>query len=232
MQELLNAIIIGLVQGLTEFLPVSSSGHLVLSQYLLGVEMPGMTFEIFLHFGTLISVFWVFRRRLWKIILSFVALFKKDEWAQFTTSTDRWFGLLLVLGCIPTALIGFALEDYVTQAFDSVKFVGIALLVTGILLWIADALPGGRMDKRVAAEYSFLLSAPVILGATLLEVYDLISANVELAGHWTVYLLGVTVSALAGIFAINFFIKLLVNNKLRYFSIYCWIVGLVVIVFL
>ena len=64
MREYINALIIGLIQGLTEFLPVSSSGHLVLSQHLLGVEMPGVTFEVFLHFGTLISIFWVFRRLL------------------------------------------------------------------------------------------------------------------------------------------------------------------------
>jgi undecaprenyl-diphosphatase len=272
MLHYINAIIIGLVQGLTEFLPVSSSGHLVISQQLLGIKMPGLTFEIFLHFGTLISVFWVFRERLFNIIMSFVALFSKNEWSKFSGSGDRWFGLLLIVGSIPTAAIGFLVKGHVEEAFSSPTFVGVALLFTGVLLWVADTLPGGNkdihkttvwdalligtfqglavfpgisrsgstisgalfrnMDKRTAAEYSFLLSVPAILGATLLEVFDLIQVNAGVAHDWLFYLLGVVASAVAGIFAINIFIKLLVKNKLRYFSVYVWIVGILVIIIL
>jgi undecaprenyl-diphosphatase len=271
LREYINALIIGLIQGLTEFLPVSSSGHLVLSQHLLGVEMPGVTFEVFLHFGTLISVFWVFRRRLLEIIKGFLALFRKEEWARFKSSDDRWFGLLLILGSIPTAVIAFLLQDYVKQAFDSTLFVGIALLITGLLLWVADILPGGKkdigqttvldaliigafqglaifpgisrsgstisgslyrnLDKKTAAEYSFLLSVPAVLGATLLEVFDLLRNN-QIETDWFFYLVGVVAAAAAGILAIRFFINLLVKNKLRYFSIYCWLVGILVIILL
>lgn len=271
MLDYLNALIVGIIQGLTEFLPVSSSGHLVLSQRLLGVEMPGLTFEIFLHFGTLISVFWVFRHRLLEIIRSFFALLKKEEWSRFKTSNDRWFGLLLIIGSVPTAIIAFIIQDHVEQAFNSTFFVGVALLFTGVLLWIADTLPGGKkdigktsifdalligtfqglavfpgvsrsgstisgalfrgLDKRTAAEYSFLLSVPAILGATLLEVVSLVKDN-QIGGDWLFYLIGVVAAAGAGIFAIRFFINLLVKNKLRYFSIYCWLVGVTVIIFL
>ena len=267
----INALIVGLVQGLTEFLPVSSSAHLVISQHLLNVQNPGLTFEIFLHFGTLISIFWVFRQRLGKIIMSFVTLVTNNEWSKFTGSGDRWFGLLLIVGSIPTAIIGLMVKDHVEQAFSNLSFVGIALLFTGVLLWIADILPGGKkdihktsildalligtfqglavfpgisrsgstisgalfrnMDKKTAAEYSFLLSVPAILGATLLEVRDLL--GIDAVSHdWLFYLLGVVVSAAAGIFAINLFIKLLVKNKLRYFSVYCWIVGILVFILL
>lgn len=271
MVDYINAIIIGLIQGLTEFLPVSSSGHLVLSQHLLGVRMPGLTFEIFLHFGTLVSVFWVFRRRLIDIVKSFLALIKKDQWSRFKTCEDRWFGLLLILGSIPTAIIAFLLQDYVTQAFDSTLFVGVALLLTGALLWVADVIPGGKkdigrttvldalfigifqglaifpgvsrsgatisgslyrgLDKKTAAEYSFLLSVPAVLGASLMEVIGLVKDN-QMGGDWLFYLVGIVVSATAGIFAIRFFINLLVNNRLRYFSVYCWLVGTLVIIFL
>lgn len=271
MAEYINALIIGLIQGLTEFLPVSSSGHLVLSQHLLGVEMPGLTFEVFLHFGTLISVFWVFRRRLLKIVKGFLVLFKRDEWAEFKTSHDRWFGLLLILGSIPTAIIAFLLQDYVKEAFSSTLFVGVALLLTGIFLWVADVIPSGQkdisrttvldaliigtfqglaifpgisrsgatisgalyrgLDKETAAEYSFLLSVPAILGASLLEVVNLVRDN-HIGGDWLFYLIGIVASAAAGIFAIQFFIKLLVKNRLRYFSLYCWLVGILVIIFL
>lgn len=271
MLEYLNALIIGLIQGLTEFLPVSSSGHLVLSQHLLGVKMPGLTFEIFLHFGTLISVFWVFRRRLFEILKGFLALFKKEEWAKFKTSEDRWLGLLLILGSIPTAIIGLLIQDYVVKAFENTLFVGVALLITGALLWIADVLPGGKkdmgkvtvldamligtfqglaifpgisrsgstisgalyrgLDRKTAAEYSFLLSIPAVLGASLLELVDIVKGG-QMGTDWLFYLVGIVAAAVAGIFAIRFFISLLVNNKLRYFSIYCWMVGILVIIFL
>lgn len=271
MLHLLNALLVGIVQGLTEFLPVSSSGHLVISQHLLKVEMPGLTFEILLHFGTLISVFWVFRKRLLSIIMSFVTLFSKNEWSKFSSSGDRWFGFLLLVGSIPTAILGILLKDHVEQAFTNTFFVGVALLFTGVLLWIADVMPGGQrdinktgiidalligtfqglavfpgisrsgstisgalfrgMDKKTAAEYSFLLSVPAIAGATLLEVVDLFRAT-EVAHDWLFYLVGLVAAAGAGIFAINIFIKMLVRNKLRYFSIYVWIAGLLVIILL
>ena len=207
MLHYLRAILIGLVQGLTEFLPVSSSGHLVIAERLLNVEMPGLTFEIFLHFGTLISVIWVFRQRLFSLVKSFAALFTRGEWARFAAEGDRWFGLLLVIASVPTAIIAFILKDYVGQAFQNPGFVGAALLFTGALLWVADILPGGKkdihktsvwdalligtfqglaifpgisrsgstisgalyrgLDKETAAEFSFLLSVPAVLGAAL-----------------------------------------------------------------
>lgn len=273
MLHYLNSIIIGLVQGLTEFLPVSSSGHLVLIQELLGVADPGLTFEIFLHFGTLISIFWVFRRRLINIVKSFLALVRKDERTHFMSSPDRRFGLFLIIASVPTALIAFFLGDFVEQAFNSTIFVGIALLITGALLWIADILPGGDKDiekttiidalliglfqgiaifpgvsrsgstisgalyqgleKKTAAEFSFLLSVPAVLGATLLELVSLVRSGNELLNQDLLfYVLGIVTAAAAGIFAVTFFIRLLVHNKLRYFSVYCWLIGILVIIFL
>jgi len=272
MLSYLQAILIGFIQGLTEFLPVSSSGHLVLAQKLLGVETEGLTFEVLLHFGTLISIFWVFRQRLIDIIKSFLALLRKDEWSRFTSSPDRKFGLLLLAGSVPTALIAFFIKDWVEEAFASVTFVGIALLVTGVLLWIADLLPGGEkditktswidaliigsfqgvavfpglsrsgstisgalyrgLDKKTAAEFSFLLSIPAVLGATLLEVVELIKNGFGAEHGMLFYLLGMAAAAGAGILAITFFIKALVKNKLRWFSIYCWAVGIIILILL
>lgn len=268
----IDAIIIGIVQGITEFLPVSSSGHLVLAQHLLGVQEPGLTFEVFLHFGTLISIFWVFRHRIVKIVNSFVVLYKKEERSQFTASQDRWFGMLLIIGSIPTAIFYFLLSDYVEQAFMSTSFVGFALLVTGALLWVADILPGGKkpigktgiadalligsfqglavfpgisrsgstisgalfrgLDRKTAAEYSFLLSVPAILGATLLEIISILRQGSGFGQEWLYYLIGIVTSAVAGIFAITFLIRILVKHKLRYFSVYCWAAGILVLVLL
>lgn len=267
--EYLKAALIGLIQGLTEFLPVSSSGHLVLSQLVLGLEMPGITFEVFLHLGTLVSVFWVFRQRIVSIIKSFLVLFKKEEWARFSSSVDRRFGIYLIIASIPTAIIAFLLNDYLEKAFDTPLFVGIALAVTGGMLWLADSLPGGnkdisktspldavligvfqgfaifpgisrsgatisgalfrKLDKRTAAEFSFLLSIPAILGGALIEIIKIIGDGADAAYNWPFYLVGITVAAIAGILAIKFFIRLLVKDRLRIFAVYCWIVSIIVI---
>ena len=267
--DYLKAVLLGLIQGLTEFLPVSSSGHLVLAQRLLGIEIPGVTFEVFLHVGTLISVIWVFRERLANIIKSFLVLFKKEEWSRFAASQDRRFGLLLIAASIPTAIIAFLLNDFIEKAFGSTLFVGIALLVTGGLLWVADTLPGGnkdiakttaldailigvfqgiaifpgisrsgatisgalfrKLDKRTAAEFSFLLSIPAIVGGALVEVIKISQEAAGAAMGWLFYLLGIVAAAAAGIFAIRFFIRLLVRDRLRIFAVYCWLVGVIVI---
>lgn len=265
----LKAVLLGLIQGLTEFLPVSSSGHLVLAERMLGVEAPGKTFAVFLHVGTLISVIWVFRERIANIIKSFLLLFKKEEWARFADNADRRFGLLLIAASIPTAIIAFLLKEYIDKAFDSPLFVGIALLITGGLLWVADTLPGGnkdiskttaldailiglfqgvaifpgisrsgatisgalfrKLDKRTAAEFSFLLSIPAILGGALVEAIKISQDVAGAAIDWLFYLAGIVAAAAAGIFAIRFFIRLLVRDKLRFFAVYCWLIGVVVI---
>lgn len=268
MVNYVKAVILGLVQGLTEFLPVSSSGHLVLAERLLGIQLPGVTFEVFLHVGTLLSVVWVFRQRLFAIIKSFLALFTRDQLARLAGREDRRFGLLLIAASVPTALIAFGLGDVVERAFGSTLFVGIALTITGGLLWLADSLPGGKkgisetttldalligvfqgiaifpgisrsgatisgalfrqMDKKKAAEFSFLLSIPAIVGGGLVEALDIGAGLAEM--DWLFYLLGIVAAAGAGIFAIRFFIKLLVKNKLRPFAIYCWATGALAVI--
>ena len=267
--NLLKAVLLGLVQGLTEFLPVSSSGHLVLAEKLLNVTIPGLTFEVFLHVGTLISVVWVFRKRLAAIIRSFLVLVKKDEWSRFSASEDRRFGLLLITASIPTAIIGFLLHSIVEEAFGSTLFVGIALVLTGGLLWLADALPNGtksiaktsildaviigvfqgaaifpglsrsgatisgalfrKLDKSKAAEFSFLLSIPAILGGALVELIK-IGRGTPAALNWPYYLAGIVAATVAGIFAIRFFLRLLIKDRLRLFAIYCWVIGALTVI--
>lgn len=265
--DYLNAVLLGLIQGLTEFLPVSSTGHLVLAKKLLGVDMPGLSFEVFVHVGTLFSVIWVFRHRLWAIIKSFLVLFKKNEWARFSASEDRRFGILLLVASIPTALIAFAFKDIIENAFKSTLFVGIALAFTGGLLWTADKLPAGskgidkttaldaviigifqgvaifpgisrsgatlsgalfrKLEKRKAAEFSFLLSIPAILGGALVSALEIGKSPESV--DWLFFLVGIVAAAGAGIFAIRFFIKLLVRDRLRPFAFYCWAVALLAI---
>ncbi len=255
---LLESIILGFVQGLTEFLPVSSSGHLVIFQELLGMNEPGVTLEVMLHFGTLLSVFWVFGR-------DFIDLlrFPKDL-------AQRQFLLLLVVGVIPTAIIGIFLGKYMEIIFGSTLVVGAMLLVTGGLLKLLTILPVGfkdtgkmkfkdalwigllqgfavipgisrsgatitaaiwrGLDREVAVRYSFMLAAPVIFGATLLEVREMITVGIERAMLIN-YVLGGLVAFLAGVVAIKTFIKLLKQQKFHYFAYYCWAAGTLVLIF-
>lgn len=254
MLSTIKAIILGMIQGLTEFLPVSSSGHLVLFRGLLDFQEGLLTFEILLHLATALSVIIVF----WSDIKS---LFK------FREPSQRRFLLLLVASVVPTAVMGILFEDYVESLFSSPFLVGLMLIVTGFILFSSsrfykgnkditnisffDAvligigqgiaiIPGvsrsgmtivtalsRRMDRELAAKYSFILSLPVILGAGVLRGRDLIRMgnSVNLAPMFT----GALVALIVGYYAIKFLTKLIAKGRLHYFSFYCWSIGLIVI---
>ena len=255
--DFFKTILLGVIQGLTEFLPVSSSGHLVIFQRIFGMEEAGVTLEVLLHFGTLLAVLLVF----WQDFLNLLK-FPRD-------SVQRRFLLLLILGSIPTALIGFLLGDYVKSIFHSLPLTGAALLVTGVILKLLTLLPEGKkdigtmkpvdalwigllqgvaiipgisrsgstitaalwrgLDRNTAIRYSFMLAAPVIFGATLLEVKELIAVGMESARLWS-YTAATAVAFATGVVAIKIFIRLLQQKKFHYFAYYCWIVGVAVIV--
>lgn len=255
--NLTEAALLGLIQGLTEFLPVSSSGHLVIFQYLLGLQEPGVTLEVLLHFGTLLSVFWVFGK-------DFLALF-----SCLKEIRQRHFLFMLLIGVLITALIGFMMRSHITVLFKSPLFVGFMLLVTGVLLMIIKIIPAGDkdieamrpmdavfigfmqafaiipgisrsgstilaalwrgLDRETAVRYSFMLSAPVILGLSVFEAKDIFLVGLEKKMLLN-YLLGGIVSFLSGIIAIKLCIKLLLNSKFHYFAYYCWAVGLLTII--
>ncbi len=131
----LESFILGIVQGLTEFLPISSSGHLVIFQKLFGISSDNISFEIFVHFGTLLSVVAVYYLDLWKMIKSFIRgithkglgdTFKKDSYFRLT--------LFVIVGTIPAVFTGLFLKDFFISIFHNVGLVGITLIVTGLIL--------------------------------------------------------------------------------------------------
>jgi len=246
-----EAVILGLVQGLTEFLPISSSGHLVIMQHFLGIQEAILTFDVMLHLGTLVAVFIVF----WGDIK---AILKKPF--------DK-ISYLIIVGTVPAVLMGLTLEDIFSQLFGSVVSVGFALLVTGALLWISDRFHGMResrhmsyfdavliglfqgiaitpgisrsgstivgalwrgLNRESAAKFSFLLSIPIILGAGGKELLDVYKTTGGIGMHAS-YIWGMMVAALSGYVAIKIFLKLVERSKLRYFSYYCWIIGIAVL---
>lgn len=265
--DLLQSILLGLVQGLTEFLPVSSSGHLVIVEKLFGVAPDDLVFEILVHFGTLLAVLIYFRARLLRIVVEFL----KSPLGKGLSSEDKShvrLGWLLVIGTIPAAVIGLVLEDYVELAFASPRWSSGMLLVTASILvatrWArredavlnvpraifigcAQALaimPGisrsgstisagmfSGVNKSEAAEFSFLLSIPAILGATLLKLPDFIS----LMGRSNVvenYLAGALVSAVTGYLSIAVLLRIISKGKFFYFGLYCAAIGILGIIYL
>ncbi len=248
-----QAIILGIIQGLTEFLPISSSGHLVLFQKVLGITEPTLTFDISVHVGTLLAVFAAFRKEILSLL--------KKPFQRLT-----W---LLLAGTIPTAVIGIAFKDYFEKVFQSGSTLGFEFFITGLVILAAEKLGSGRksekgasyldaafvgimqgaaimpavsrsgltisgalfrgFDKEFAAKFSFLLSIPAILGAAAVKVKDAMEAtrgSLDLAP----LILGSIAAALAGYLSINYMITALRKGKLRYFSYYVFIIGMLIII--
>jgi undecaprenyl-diphosphatase len=234
----LDALLLGLVQGVTEWLPVSSSAHLALLQELLGISPP-VLFDIALHFGTLLAVVAYMRNDI-------IALLRRRDLLAY-----------IVLASIPTAIIGFALHDFFASFFSNIALVGAALIVTGIALYCtrfakektrlapASALVIGvaqgisvapgisrsgstiatgmllGINREEAARFSFLLSIPAIAGAALFEARHAAFAIPDPGPT----LLGVAIAALVGYASIDFLLKFLKKGDLGVFSWYCWLLG-------
>ncbi|HEU4962627.1 MAG TPA: undecaprenyl-diphosphate phosphatase [Bacilli bacterium] len=254
--SLWEAIFLGIVQGVTEFLPISSSGHLVLFQKLFGVEEGALTFDILLHFGTLIAVCAVFWREIMEVL--------RRPFGKL--------GRLLIIGSIPTAAIGLIFKDFFDRVFSSGATIGVEFILTGIIIWWADAAAKGwkkeremgytdalligtlqgaailpaisrsgltiagalfrGLDREFAARYSFLVSVPVILGANLLELKDALELSSTGGGAGLVGLpeiLGMVAAAIAGYAAIKYMIRILVTKGMRQFAWYVWILGALIL---
>lgn len=249
-----EAIILGLVQGLTEFIPVSSSGHLVLFQRLFGLEEAALLFDVLLHLATLGAVLAVFYREFSSIL-------------RRPASRLTW---LLIAGTIPTGIIGLAFRDFFNRLFASGQSLGVEFIITGLVLWLAESKrPGNNpktmerislldaavigtmqglailpaisrsgltiagallvgLERETAAKFSFILAAPAILGAGLVEMRDLPAAAGASLPLLPV-LLGVVTAGASGYLAIRFMIHLLTRSNMRPFSFYVWFLGLTVL---
>ncbi len=173
--SLLEAIIMGLIQGITEFLPVSSSGHLALFQIAFGLEETGLLFDCLLHFGTLIAVFAVYFRDIWKMICEGFAIIgdffinagtavsrlrgnKDKKYRKIICNGYRKFVMLVIVSTIPTGIIGIAAKDLIELASTVLIVPGICLIITSILLFIADRCKEGtKTPKHVSYTNAFII---------------------------------------------------------------------------
>lgn len=146
----LKAIFLGIFQGVTEFLPISSSGHLVLLQKLFGIDEGNLFFTVMLHFGTLISIVIVYFKDIVNIISEFnkfLIEFVKNGKVELNNEY-RKLGVMIIIGSIPTALMGILLENVFESFYNSTIIVGLALLFTGVLLWTAERITSGKKSIR------------------------------------------------------------------------------------
>ncbi|UCF62840.1 MAG: undecaprenyl-diphosphate phosphatase [bacterium] len=262
--DLLKAIILGILQGLSEFLPISSSGHLVIAEYLLDFNIGGLAFEVFVHFGTLLAVLLVFR----KDILNLIKAIPDISRLPFNTLPEerKEYALLamyIILGSIPAALIGILMVETIEHIFENHILALAMLFVTGLIVWssrysqekgkrlgafsavligIAQALailPGISrsgstivtglwmgLPRQQAARFSFLLSAPVIFGASILKLKDVVQQ--PLAPAELFYTLSATLAAgISGYIAIIWLLDVIKKQRLEWFGVYCIAVSLV-----
>ena len=252
---LLQAMILGVVQGLTEFFPISSSGHLVVMQGLFRMKEPMLAFDIFLHLGTTAAVLIYFRKEIVDIIVR-----------------QRKTALYIVIASIPTFIIGFMFKDAVEELFSRPHIVGYMLLITAALLIASSiytknkrgqntrkigfinslvigaaqgvaVMPGisrsgatiasgilSGVDKEEAFKFSFLLSIPAVLGASVLKTTK-IAAGLT-SGDLVSFLAGGVAAMVIGLFSLSVLSRMVKTNKLYLFGIYCILVAVMIITLL
>lgn len=282
-----QAILLGVVQGITEFLPVSSSGHLVLLQQVLNLKIENnLFFEAMLHIGTLLAVLTVFwadiARLFWELIHIFADIFDnikiwfqnkgfQDEkrYHKLLSSNYRRFVILLFISTIPTGVIGYLIRGMVKEASGNLLAPAIGFFVTAILLLVTEcaaeeneksphdtsfseaaaigifqgfaAFPGVSragatlsacficgFSRKYAMKYAYIMSIPAILGAAVMEFRGAkISGGAAEIG---ICVLAMLIAAAVGYFSIRFSLSVIRQKKLRYFSMYCMVIGILSIV--
>ncbi|KMY50458.1 undecaprenyl-diphosphate phosphatase [Peribacillus loiseleuriae] len=243
-----QAIILGLIQGLTEFLPISSTGHLYLGRHLFNLDEAGIYLDTMLHIGTLLALLVVYKNELGHLI--------KKPFSKLTA--------LLIVGTIPAVVAGLLLNDWFDELSKTGVTIGWEFLATGFILWMADNSRRGtktldgitiqdafiigsfqafsimpalsrsgltiaagllcKLDRATAAYFSFLLSIPAISGGIVFQLKPVITGAIEPLPFSTLFL-GTLSSAFFGYLAVMWMINFLKKRSLKIFSIYVWTLG-------
>lgn len=255
--QIIQALVLGITQGLTEFIPVSSSGHLILVGHLLGFKYSGLAFDVSLDIGTLAALLIFFRRDIRDLA---VGLLRRTEHSRLS-----W---LMVLATVPGVLAGVSLQHLAETTFRSSQLVAANLIIVAFVMLAADRLgrrtlgladvtvgralgiglaqalalvPGvsrsgitisagllAGLDRIAATRFSFLLSAPIIAGATAKVMLE--PANLkQFTADWTIYAAGIIAAFISGYFAIRFLLNYLNNHGISAFAYYRILVGVIIL---
>lgn len=257
-----EAALLGLIQGLTEFLPVSSSGHLVIGRHVLGLATDdGVVFEVFVHFGTVMSIVTVYRKEIARLVATaFGALAApRSMGSRWRSDEDFRLVVFILLTLVPTG-IGYVLfRDPIEAAFADPRLASGMLIVTGVLLLLTmlRRSPGGELSvwrslvigvaqtfamipgisrsgstictalyldvkPEKAANFSFLMLLPVVIGATVLKTAEVVEAGIDDVGPLVI---GTVVAFVSGILAIRLVLDFVRKGRLQYFAWYCFLIG-------
>lgn len=248
----LEAFLLGIIQGLTEFLPISSTGHLYLGRHLVGLDEAGLFLDTMLHLGTLLAV----------------VVYYRKEWIRIVKRPFSKLTFLLVVGTIPAVIIGLLFKDFFEEISKTGVTIGWEFLATGCFLYIAevgkvgskkmeditykDALIIGsfqafaifpaisrsgmtivaalwrKLDRKTAAYFSFLLSTPAIIGAILLQTGDIVQGKAETISGTSLFI-GTISAAFFGYIAVSWMIQFLKKHSLKIFSYYVWLLGILIL---
>ena len=257
---MLEVVVLSVLQGVAEFLPISSSGHLVLGKSLLGLGETGMRLDVCLHVGTLVAVFAFYWSSVRKLL---TGLFSAGEAVR-----ESWsYAARIILSAVPAGVVGVLFEDRLEAAFASPGAVGAALVFTGVVLTATRFLPKGsgivtlpkallmgvaqavailpgvsrsgmtlvaarasKVEAEKAAEFSFLMSAPPIAGAALLEVLESLKASAAEAAAapevgWGLCAFGAVLAAVVGYASLKFLLRSLKSDKFWMFGPYAVLAG-------
>lgn len=262
--SIIEAIILGLIQGITEFLPVSSSGHLQIGNSLFGLDQSGgenLSFSVVVHAGTALSTIVIFRKDIVQIINGLL---------KFKWNDETKFAAFVLISMMPVTFLGLFYQKELEELFnDQLLLVGAMLFVTGVLLYLADraketnkevrgveafiiglgqavsVLPGLSrsgttistsvllgIDRRKAARFSFLMVLPVIFGKMILEIKKITESEAVNEGlDLLPLLLGFFAAFVTGLMACKWMIALVRRAKLKYFSLYCFVVAGVLLIY-
>lgn len=269
------AILYGIIQGIAEFLPISSSAHLAIAQNMFGMEnleSSYFTFDILLHFGTLVAVFIVYYKDIFALVPAVFTMLGKVFKGKFKlseyTETER-FVIFVIIATLPL-FVGVLFKDYVEALSSYTKIIGCILLFNGIVLFISDKLEKGTIaldttkprhalfiglcqmcalvpglsrsgstitgglfmgfKRELAVKFSFIMSIPAILGANILSLAD-IAENPIAKSDIVPYVAGTVAAAVVGVLAMKLLIYISKKSNFRMFSYYCWVVGILAIIF-
>ncbi len=259
-------LLLGLFQGLTEPIPISSSGHLLIAQYFLDVEIEGSTstFALLVNTASLIAVLIIYRSDIRRLVVNgFSYLTVKNE----ETKRDFMFLVYLVIATIPAAIIGVLFQDAIDEVLSTVVTVGVTLVITGVGLWLIRNMRGQRKDgnlsvkdaliiggaqavalipgisrsgativaamarginQETALRFSFLLFIPISLGGGVLSISDILNDS-NLSQMAVPYIMAFLGSLVASYFSLKWFMNIMAKGQLKYFAIYCFIVGPLVV---
>ena len=265
--SIFEAIILGIIQGATEFLPVSSSGHLVLLPTIFHITSPDLAMTGLVHLGSLMAVLVYFRQDLWQIITAVLVGLRDRQPMGTTYSRLGWF---IIAGSVPAAVAGFLLEDFFAGIFAEPTWAAFFLLITAVLLVTGERLLSGKksfdtmtwldamiiglfqmmallpglsrsgstivgglvrgLDRSISARFSFLLGVPVILGAGLLSVVDIVTTPVRTFSTGA-YVVAFLAAGISGYICIAFLINWVRSHSLYIFAAYTAVFGILYLLF-